>query len=313
MKPNGFYQKSTAIFLSFCLILLNSLGDVSASTAQTTDSISGRTLIDIPSQFGFIEEYHDASQTPGAAPQTPTVIYIQDAHDSLEAQQNIAGMIQYLVGKHRLKTVYEEGYEGEVPSDEYFGSVRGTGLKEKVSFFLMDQLRISGAEYAHINRKQDFRLIGIDDIRLHLENIAWYRTVSGRREKTLKDLAEIEAAFEKMAQKKFPKAVKEWMRVAGRFEKSENGLLDFLKGTLRLFEGGKIPEGYPVIERILKLDEAKSAPAPDDIKINSKDFFSELHRLQEAAVRRHLVTENDRMISNACGAWTCSGVWRPLK
>ena len=59
-------------------------------------------------------------------------LYIQDVHDSLEAQENIAKLINYLVEQYGVKTVYEEGYEGPVPTDEYFGFIKDAKIKEKV-------------------------------------------------------------------------------------------------------------------------------------------------------------------------------------
>ena len=76
---------------------------------------------------------------------------MQDAHDSIEAQLNIAGIIKHAVAHYGVKTVFEEGYEGVVPTEDYYGDLKGADEREKVSYYLLDQMRIGGAEYAHIN------------------------------------------------------------------------------------------------------------------------------------------------------------------
>ncbi len=56
-------------------------------------------------------------------------------------------MIKHLVEHNGVKTVFEEGYEGPVPTDKYFGFIKDPKIKEKVAYFLMDHLRI-GILYA---------------------------------------------------------------------------------------------------------------------------------------------------------------------
>jgi hypothetical protein len=153
------------------------------------------------------------------------VVYIQDAHDSLEAQDNIAAMVRYCVKEYGVKTVYEEGYEGPVPTDKLFGSIQDPALKEKVSYYLMDKLRVGGAEYAHINRaaeppsretgngersknrstfpvsrspRDDWRLVGADSINLHLENIRAYEQAAKNRSGVTKDIQRIRKELRKL-------------------------------------------------------------------------------------------------------------------
>ena len=135
----------------------------------------------IPPELGFIEESYEGRSGR-------TVIYLQDAHNSLEAQEKIAAIIEHLVGNMGVRTVFEEGYEGEVPTDKYFGSIQDPRVKERVAYFLMDKLRISGAEYAHINRQKEFQLIGVDQNSLHQANLLSYRRTAEHREVATRSL-----------------------------------------------------------------------------------------------------------------------------
>jgi len=111
---------------------------------QTTDSLSQRE------RDGVREK---SLQSPVSSLRSRSIVFIQDAHDSLEAQENIAKIINLLVREKGIKTVFEEGYEGPVPTDKFFGFIKDPAIKQKVSYFLLDKLRIGGAEYAHINRR----------------------------------------------------------------------------------------------------------------------------------------------------------------
>ena len=101
--------------------------------------------------------------------------------------------------KYGVKTVFEEGYEGPVPTDKYFGAIQDSEIRKKVAYFLMDKLRLGGAEYAHITRTKDFQLIGADSLKLHKKNIEWYQESARYRKETEKDLAAMDAAIRKLA------------------------------------------------------------------------------------------------------------------
>ena len=129
MKPMMYLKKTIALFVCATLIPLNNSGY--ASPERVTLSPPSATLnpssiilngvknlrVTIPSELGTIEE--SFSGTSGK-----TIVYIQDAHDSLEAQENIAKIISYLVEKEGIQTVFEEGYEGAVPTGDYFGFIK---------------------------------------------------------------------------------------------------------------------------------------------------------------------------------------------
>ena len=228
-------ERLIAIFLSVSVAFSNSLGYANPSSghqAAPPSAVSHSTLqkFSIPEELGKIEE-SSTSDSP------KTIIYIEDAHDSLEAQENIAKTIQYLVNKYGVKTVFEEGYEGPVPTDKYFGTIQDPKIREKVAYFLMDKLRLGGAEYAHITRTKDFRLIGADSRKLHKKNIERYQESVRHRKETEKDLAEMDAAIRKLAQQYFTKDLKEWMRIKERFDRQEIEPLDYLKRTLSLRGG----------------------------------------------------------------------------
>jgi len=131
---HSFQQRSVAIFLSLSLILFNSVSFAQVREAGIVpreskiptghDSLPTIHSLSIPSEFGRIEESYTPPSSPASQPFNKTIIYLQDAHDSLEAQENIAKIIHHLVEHYGVKTVYEEGYEGSVPTDEYFGFIK---------------------------------------------------------------------------------------------------------------------------------------------------------------------------------------------
>ncbi len=230
METFTVFKKTVALFLCVSLILSNNTGYAAVKSsvgAGLVPALEGHPQgvplqFNIPADLGTLEESFKG--TSGK-----TIIYIQDAHDSLEAQENIAKLINHLVEKQGVKTVFEEGYEGPVPTDDYFDFIKDPKIKEKVSYFFLDKLRLGGAEYAHINRKKEFDLIGADNRKLRLENIRYYRRSAKRQKQTREGLQALSSEIQKLANQNFSKELKEWMKLKDRFEKNEIGLDDYLK------------------------------------------------------------------------------------
>src|SRR3989338_351327 len=121
-------QKLIAIFLSLSLILSESFAygqtiQIADTRPQAADNAAA--VLSIPAELGHVEEayFQHTSSRQSASGFSSAVIYIQDAHDSVEAQKNIARIIRYLVARYGVKTVLEEGYEGPVPTEDYFGFI----------------------------------------------------------------------------------------------------------------------------------------------------------------------------------------------
>ncbi len=331
-------RKTTALFLSCSLGLLDSAGYASRSNQKPVTAnriqnsgnwqrISGYSeSISLPSSLGKIEESFQGSSDK-------TLVYIQDAHDSLEAQENIAKLIHHFVKHYGVKTVFEEGGEGPVPTDPFFSFIKDPKIKEKISYFLMDKLRIGGAEYAHINRfhnlsfphalsgnpnfrspietfgddkkRVDFRLIGADNIKLHRANVAWYRKAAQDQKETREDLKILLHEMEKLADQYFPKELKEWMKINGRFEEQKISLPDYLKRTMDLHNSAgaglkSAPANRIIYSRIALL---LSAGHSQDKKIlektkalDFKNLFAEMGLLENDLAEKFLKNERDRRI-----------------
>jgi len=243
----------------------------------------------LPPELGSLDE----SSFSGAE---KMIIYVQDAHDSLQAQENTARIINHLVEKEGVRTVFEEGYEGEVPTDKYFGGIQDPQVRRKISGFLMDQLRIGGAEYAHINRAVDFLLVGADSLHLHRENINAYLESSEGRSEVRTELGEMKSVLVTLAQKKFPAPLQEWMKIRDRFKTSELDLTEYLKRTERLIaaspEGSGLRPIYPQISLLLAAagKEADEKTASLDARL----LFREIQERETFYADSLLSEEKDR-------------------
>lgn len=291
-----FWHRFIAVFVAIAFFLFDVTHYVPQVYAipqeQIVDTI--QAPISIPPELGKIEEYHRGKSNK-------TIIYIQDAHDSLEAQEHIAELIQNLIKDHNVKTVFEEGYEGTVPTDKLFGFIKNPKVKEKVSYFLLDKLRIGGAEYAHINRTQDFKLIGVDNVNLYRENIAWYQKASKKRKDTEEDLSELKKEIKALAHRYFPKDLKSWLKLKEKFTDHKLPLLDYLRETQTLYLKFKplhhFTIRYPFISLVLGAKNTKDKTLLHELEsLDSKALFQEIDQLERDFSGKLLTTERGQKI-----------------
>lgn len=263
---------------------------VSVSTAQALNG-----MIAVPPELGKIEESFQG--TSGK-----TILFIQDAHDSLEAQENIAKLIDRFVKEKGIKTVFEEGYEGQVPTDEFFGFIKDPKIKRKVSYFLLDKLRLGGAEYAHVNRTHDFKLIGVENLKLYAENIKAYRDSSQNRKEIETDLTELFAQISLLANQYFPKELKTWLRFKERSAKGELPLLDYLKKLRALHlkvsaDPVHFPHEYAALSILLAAETTKDKKLIGQLNaLDSKLVFEEMNRLEKELSNTFLQNNRDKQI-----------------
>ena len=246
--------------------------------------------IRIPPELGLIDEsFHGTSGK--------TILYIQDAHDSLEAQENIAKIINHLISNYGVKIVFEEGYEGPVPTDKYFGFIKDPKIKEKVSWFFMDHLRLGGAEYAHINRTRDFNLVGADSLKLHKENVEQYRLSAEKKGAVTKDLKALAKEFYSLADRRFPKELKAWLKVKEQFDAKKLDLVTYLGRTMPLLGEHGAEKGLGLIRFLIEAMKTHDPVVIEKAKhIDAREVFGELAKLEESIRETCLKDATDKKL-----------------
>lgn len=293
-KVFSVFYKNLILFLCLALAAGNDVTySIEFSPTDGPESFA-HLQISIPKELGTIED--------SLIIQDKSVIYIQDAHDSLDAQKNIAKIIQYLVKNYGVEVVLEEGYEGPVPTDKYFGAIKDRQVRRRAAYFLMDKLRIGGAEYAHITRKKNFQLIGADSFNLHKKNIERYRQSARYRQDTERCLKIMDVEIRNLVQKHFTKDLKEWMRIKERLERKEIDLLDYLKRTQPLFIKALAHDAfqarYPTISMLLAADKTRDKAVLEKLKavVDYRSLFTEINALEDDYAETHLKAERDREV-----------------
>jgi len=317
--------------------------------ASLTAALPQPMAYKIPASLGRIESYHRGTSDK-------TIVFVQDAHDSIEAQMNIAGIIRHSVAKYGVKTVFEEGYEGPVPTDEVYKSLTEPRTREAVSYYLLDHLRIGGAEYAHINRESivrssklevrrkqtkiqreklldndgsnvtilptsnfqlqtqrtesfDFKLIGADSIKGHFENVRWFRRSVKEKAPALQDIDLLISEFQRLADERFPKPIKAYLKLKQSFDAEQIDLVNYLKRARPLAPKDAT---YSSIDLLLTADQVNRPAMREQIKnIAVRVLFEELQRM-DGDISANFFSENRRPLTTSHDTATHSHITPPL-
>ena len=101
--------------------------------------------------------------------QPKTMIYIQDAHANLEAQQNIAGLLDYLAKRHGLSLVHLEGSTGHL-KHELLSAYPDPLARRSVAEYFLKEAKLTGPEFLAIASRPELTLYGIENKELYDQN-----------------------------------------------------------------------------------------------------------------------------------------------
>ncbi len=165
--------------------------------------------VQVPSKNGKMKERWKPTEESEAK---PLVVHIQDAHTSLEAQENIAAIIEHFVTSSEDKEEIEddpnltprgrdrrvdkllicaEGAQG-ICDTTLFSSYPDQDVKEIIAHRFMEKGKFTGSEYQAIISPEPFELYGAESRDLYIENYQAYLTVIKKRDGILAEIEKIE-------------------------------------------------------------------------------------------------------------------------
>ncbi|MGA2091203.1 MAG: hypothetical protein ABSH12_07085, partial [Endomicrobiales bacterium] len=172
----------------------------------------------IPSDIGRItdEKYFGSQQV---------VINIQDLHCHPEVQMNISKILDSLDRKYHLNNVFVEGGYGDI-NTSWLCNISDKTIKKEVLNFLVNQGKLTGTEYYSVTANRPSLLKGIEDEKLHKDNIARLGTLIEKKSEFEKHLAGLSTELENMKAQYFTAKNK---RFEGIIEDYKKGDMDAVK------------------------------------------------------------------------------------
>jgi hypothetical protein len=190
---------------------------VFTATAVMAQTGKGVYTVNVPDKLGKVKERY-VGKTDSI------VVHIQDAHASVEAQQNIAHIIEFLIRKDNLNVVGTEGATGPIDMNYY----RGLPFKDVVkdtAFSFVKEGFFTGGEYALIVSSTAFDFNGIEDEEIMFKNYRAYLESVDMRENAIKEFTAIDEAVLMLEQNCANENLKAFL---GVYENYEDKVLDFV-------------------------------------------------------------------------------------
>ncbi len=287
-------RKSTAIFLSFSLTLLNSLSYAQAPAGEAVsrfplvDEAPSQTLpkdltqLSLPAELGAIQEIHKGNSDK-------TVIYLEDAHTLYEAQKSIQGLIGYFQKTYGLNLVALEGGEGKLDPFLFRTFPDPKTLKQVFEDYLQKG-ELSGAAAASILGDQPAEYYGIEEKNLFEKGTLAFLRVQKIKPKLLRSLARAQTGLDKQKRKVYPARLLELDQKSKDFEEHRLDPASFLK-TLQTYQ---IPTtGFPHLEALFK-------EIQDENQADQKEIQGEIEELAKK-LRPLILEKSDLMKFNQKG------------
>jgi hypothetical protein len=187
-----------------------------------------RWLSPLVTPYGTVREVH-LSRTPHA----PLVIHIQDVHGYLDAQENMAKMIQNVAEASPLTVVGVEGAEGAFKIDD-FRRYPNREIQTNVAHFFLKKDLIGAAEYAALTSTKPLTLWGVEDMTLYRQNVSAVKASLAARTQAQKLVTDIHIVLTDRKKNIYSKELNAYDHFTTTYEKNQIGLGDYVKKLLSL-------------------------------------------------------------------------------
>ncbi|MDD5671384.1 MAG: hypothetical protein PHN49_07085, partial [Candidatus Omnitrophica bacterium] len=205
----------------------------SVDLARPSLMISLPDQITIPEELGRIEtEFRGTGKNP-------FVVYIQDAHAIIDAQDHIQNLIGYLQEKYGIGLVALEGGKGKL-DPTIFRAFPDAFVKEKVLRRYLEHGEMTGAVMASVMNPKEAVYYGIEDWELYETNYVAYLRAAENKDKLLEKFKTLKTSLDGERQQIYSEKLNEFHEQVNAFRDEQTHLLPFLKYLKRFF-----PEEVP--------------------------------------------------------------------
>ncbi len=149
-----------------------SQGKLESLGVKTPASFLSRLLPNL-SVDGIVKDIHHPGVLQNTQANVPIVVYIQDVHGQLDAQKNIAALIEKIVRMSPNAIVGLEGAAGDVDPRPFRGP--DAAVNREVGSFFLHAGTMGGPELAAMSLETAPRLMGLEDPALYQKNVAAVR------------------------------------------------------------------------------------------------------------------------------------------
>jgi len=221
----------------------------------------------------------------------PTVYYLQDAHESLSAQKQIAEKIYDLTETKPIRAILFEGAEGLVIGNDFKQGLTREQI-QKASDYFLEKGYLGAAEYAYLNTEENYLLWGVEKKDAYLNNLKQFRKLLRNETEALRVWNSLEqiSAFPSNNFKTSPNK-KQAEKLIEQLDSSQLDLVSWMQTIEPLLRSNRFSlVNYPVTRQLLELIRIVGDPLnqiPDSqqrvetlmSQMKGKELFQEIEEL----------------------------------
>ncbi len=255
--------------------------------------------IQINSQIGSVQE----SYLPVTKKDSPQVYLIQDAHESLDAQENIKNILEKLVLEEGVDTLLFEGGSLDFNSSIYqFSS--DMEINHRMWKELFRQGHLSGVELFALNQSGSVRLKGIEDESIYFKNLKTILDTNRLYKKSQDEILRIDQQYTIKKQKTFSEPLRKLIKERDDFRKNKNNFNPYMlflmkeaKKRINLdLSQAKYQKQYPQLVRYSKISQFEKKIKENRDEVEKQRI--ELLELTQNKVAKSLTKESFLFLFN---------------
>ncbi len=218
-------------------------------------------------------------------PESPLVIYLQDAHGNLSAQKNIAEIIRLFSRQADLKEpwIALEGTEvGEIDHG-VLSAFPDRQIRSRIAEYFMRRGEMDGADYFTARYNPKARHFGIDAEELTQKHRESYREFLLQRAGAESALARLSKASEILKNKIYSGDLVKLDRLVKHYEADRNYIHRYIPALLELAGRHQIAlEKYPGLLQLIGLKRGRRSQEERAVaQLNGTALLSELERMED--------------------------------
>lgn len=204
--------------------------------------------ISIPSGMAEVEEMYSNGGDK-------VIINIQDAHDSLSAQESILKTLDSLVTNYDINLIAVEGSEGYI-DPSIFRAFPNEDIKRERVESLMREGKMSAGEFFAVVSDKPIALYGIDDNELYWRNVELFKSILKDTITCKRHLKALGKTLNKLSRKVYNKESRELVIKSFRHKRGKLSFSEYWQTLSRLAKANNIDiKGRENISKFLNASE----------------------------------------------------------
>ncbi|MBU1862872.1 MAG: hypothetical protein KKH94_04305 [Candidatus Omnitrophica bacterium] len=182
--------------------------------------------IQIPEEIGTVTARYKGGNDE-------TVVIVQDAHTSAEAQKNISDIISYVTTEYEIDLINIEGAADKVDVG-FYRHYPNKKVLQNVSCQMLNKGIITGSEHAAINSEVELNVHGVENRKEYLRNLSACTKVLEKKDAFVQAINEVCVLLEKAKSRYYQKKLFDFDTVLSEYHNGGLSLVDFLQSLFAL-------------------------------------------------------------------------------